>query len=104
MNQSSSHPNHENQTINEETPPQGLSEARRAGCFLIFCHQSAEQEAPSWAAAFIVPDGEKGNKPRTISEYYDFHRKSQKQIFVTLFWASAFACATAAVASAVMGN
>jgi hypothetical protein len=33
------------------------------------------KEAPS-AAAIIVPDGKSGNNPRTISEYYVFHRKT----------------------------
>ena len=35
MNQSSSHPNHENRTIYEEPPPQGLSVALGQGVFLV---------------------------------------------------------------------
>ena len=70
MNQSSSHPNHENRTIYEEPPPQGLSVARD-GSFLNFCNRSATQEAPSGAVAFIVPEGDRGNNPRIIAEYYD---------------------------------
>jgi len=33
MNRFSSHPNHENYALYEGPPPQGLSEARRAGIF-----------------------------------------------------------------------
>ena len=68
MNQSSSHPNHENRTIYEEPPPQGLSVAQGQGVFLNFCHRSAAQEALSGAVAFIVPEGERGNNPRIIAE------------------------------------
>jgi hypothetical protein len=31
--------------------------------------------SPVGAAAFIVPDGECGNNPCMLSEYYDFQRK-----------------------------
>jgi hypothetical protein len=40
MNQFGSHPNHENHAIYEGPPPQGLSEAQRAGSFFEwdFCY------------------------------------------------------------------
>jgi len=42
MNRSGSLPNHENLTLYEGLPPQGLSGTRRAGSvFLFFIHQSA---------------------------------------------------------------
>ena len=36
MNRFGSHPNHENRPLYEGPPPQGLSEARRAGSFFEF--------------------------------------------------------------------
>jgi len=55
MNRFISHPNHENLPLYEGFPPQGLSEAQRAGSFLNFpIHRGG---VPSGAAAFIVTDG-----------------------------------------------
>jgi hypothetical protein len=58
MNQFSSHPNHENRPLYEGPPPQGLSEARRAGRFFEFLVTCPPHRKPCFGAgAFIVPDG-----------------------------------------------
>jgi hypothetical protein len=46
-------------------------EARREGSFFNILSPICREGAPSGAAAFIVPGGERGNNPRIISEYYD---------------------------------
>ena len=56
MNLWNSLPNHENRNVYDGTPPQGLSEARRAGCFncLLLIRRGGD---PSGAAAIIVNGG-----------------------------------------------
>ena len=89
MNRFGSHPNHENRTIYEAAPPQGISEAQRAGSFLHFSHRSAAQEAPLGAVAYIVTNVQRGNNFHIISEYYDFHRNSlvrTRSLYSLLTW------------------
>ncbi len=70
-----SHPIHENLTLYEGLPPQGLSEARRAGCFLnFFYHRSAAGVPCFGAAAIIVYRME--TIPVLYAEYDDFQGKS----------------------------
>jgi len=57
MNLCGSLPNHENYNVYDETPPQGLSEARRAGSFFEFLVSDPQRERPSGVAAFIVHGG-----------------------------------------------
>ena len=47
-------PNHENRNVYEGTPPQGLSEARRAGVFFELFVQIHRGGDPSGAVAIIV--------------------------------------------------
>jgi hypothetical protein len=57
MNLGGSLPKHENRNVYDGTPPQGLSEARRAGVFLdclLLIHRGGD---PSGAAAIIVHGG-----------------------------------------------
>ena len=64
MNLCGSLPNHENYNVYDETPPQGLSEARRAGSFFEFLVTYPPHRKPCFVAAvFIVPDGSSDNNP-----------------------------------------
>ena len=57
MNLGGSLPNHENRNVYDGTPPQGLSEARRAGFFsncLLLIRRGGD---PSGAAGIIVNGG-----------------------------------------------
>jgi hypothetical protein len=64
MNRFGSLSNHENITLYEGLPPQSLSEARRAGSFLIFYSPIRRGGVPSGAAAIIV------HKMETIPAFY----------------------------------
>jgi len=75
MNRSGLLPVHENLTLYDRLPPQGLCEARRGREFFEFCLPIRRRGAPTWAAAIIVSEGVSGSNPRTISEYFDFHGK-----------------------------
>ena len=75
MNRFGSHPNHENCSLYEGSPPQGLSEALRAGSFFEFKSPIRRGGVPSGAATIIVTDGQGGNNSHMIYEHYDFHRK-----------------------------
>ena len=76
MNRFSSYPNHENLIIYERSPPQGLSEARRAGSFFEFFVTDPPRGAPSGAAAIIVPNGESGKNPASYLNTTIFIGKS----------------------------
>jgi len=58
MNQFGSHPIHENLTLYEGLPPQGLSKAQwgKEVFFNFFSHQSAAGASLWGAAAFIAPE------------------------------------------------
>jgi len=57
MNRFGLHQNHENHTIYDGPPPQGLSEARWAGSFFEFLVTDSPRGRPFGAAAIIVTDG-----------------------------------------------
>ena len=57
------------------SPPQGLSEARRAGMIFDFLSTIRRGGAPSGAAALIVSVGQNGNNLRIIVKNTVFHRK-----------------------------
>ena len=67
MNLWGSHLNHENRNVYDGTPPQGLSEARRAGFFLDCLLLIRRGGDPSGAAAIIVYGGVL-KKSRIITE------------------------------------
>ena len=69
-----SYPIHENLTLYEGLPPQGLSEARRAGCFLNLLFPIRRWGALFWGGGNHRIQN--GNNPRIIAEYDDFQGKS----------------------------
>jgi hypothetical protein len=71
-NRFGSPPIHESRPIHEEATLQGLSGAWRGGSCCEFCSPIRRGGVPSGVVAIIVPDGERGNNPHSISEYYDF--------------------------------
>ena len=75
MNRFGSPPIHENHSQYEGPPTSDLYEARRAGSFFSFQLTIRSLGAPSRAVAYIVTNGQRGNNPRIISEYCDFHRE-----------------------------
>ena len=72
MNRTGSLPIHENLTVYDRLPLQGLCEARRGREFFEFCLPIRRWGDPSGAAAIIVSEGESDSNPRIISEYFDF--------------------------------
>ena len=74
MNRSGSLPNHENLTLYDRLPHQGLCEARRGRELFWILLTNPPRGAPS-VAAIIVSEGESGSNSRIISEYHDFHGK-----------------------------
>jgi len=75
MNRSGSLPNHENLTLYDRLPPQGLFRGTAGQGVFLNLLTNPSLGAPSWAATIIVSEGESGSNPRIISEYFDFHGK-----------------------------
>jgi hypothetical protein len=79
MHQFGSHPIHENLTLYEGLPLQGLWEARQAGSFLNFFYSTIRcGGALFWGGGNHRTQN--GNNPPIISEYYDFVGKSSMKI------------------------
>ena len=57
--------------------PRLMTSLKHGGQEVFFTFQSTIRRggAPSRAAAYIVTNGQRGNNPRIISEYYDFQRE-----------------------------
>ena len=72
MNRTGSLPIHENLTLYDRLPPQGLWEARWGNEFFEFCLPIRRWGDPSGAAAIIVSEGESDSNARIISEYLIF--------------------------------
>ena len=76
MNRFGSHPIHENHSQYEGPLTHDLSEALTVRKFFLTVQSTIRRGgAPSGAAAYLVTNGQRGNNPRIISEYYDFHRE-----------------------------
>jgi len=76
MNRSGSLTNHENLPLYEGLPSQGLFRGTAGWEFFFnFLFTDPPRGRPVGAAAIIEPEGQNGNNPRSIAEYYDFMGK-----------------------------